>query len=77
MTDISAVPDKAYQIVPSDEKNGSFMTLYVGEGGDVTINTEDGQKVTLSNVPSGALIPLRISRVFATGTTASKMVGFR
>jgi hypothetical protein len=36
----------------------------------------DGTTVTLANVPNGTLMPLRVSRVLATGTTASAILGF-
>ena len=49
--------------------------LYVGTGGDVAVTTVGGQVVVLSNVPSGALIPISVTQVRSTSTTASNIVG--
>lgn len=51
--------------------------LYVGTGGDVVVVTIKGQAVTFSNVPSGAILPVRASEVRVTGTTASNIVAMR
>jgi hypothetical protein len=48
--------------------------LWVGTSGDVKVDFEDGQAVTLPNVQDGSLLPIRITKVYKTGTTASDMV---
>lgn len=48
--------------------------LWVGTGGDVRLRGVNGQPVTFVGVPSGFIIPVRASRVFATGTTAADIV---
>jgi len=48
--------------------------LYVGVTGNIKVIMEGGQTVTFENVPV-CVIPLRVSRIFDTGTTASKIVG--
>ena len=35
---------------------------------------QGGAEVTLAAVPAGALLPLRVSRVLASGTTATALV---
>jgi hypothetical protein len=50
--------------------------LYVGGGGDARVRMLGGAVVTLSNVPTGALIPIRVTQVLATGTSANGIVGF-
>lgn len=49
--------------------------LYIGSGGDVTVTmAADGTDVTFANVPTGTKLPVRVSKVKATGTTASSIV---
>ncbi len=48
--------------------------LYVGTGGDVTVLTKGGETKTLTAVPSGTWLPIRVQRVNTTGTTASNML---
>lgn len=49
--------------------------LYVGVGGDVTVQMYGtGTAILFKNVPTGTLLPIRITRVNSTGTTATNMV---
>lgn len=51
--------------------------LYVGTGGDIQVLTEKGQTVLFKNVPDGALLPVRCTRVFATNSTVSDVLAMR
>lgn len=68
----------AQAITPSDS-NALATTpraLYVGGAGDVSvILIGDASAVTFSAVPAGTILPLRCSKVRATGTTATNIVG--
>ena len=46
----------------------SSRALYIGTSGDVTVTMVGGGTVTLKAVPVGVL-PLRVARVLATGTS--------
>lgn len=48
--------------------------LYVGVGGDVRVLTAGGDDVIFFNVPTGAVLPIQVVQVFATDTTASRIV---
>ena len=49
--------------------------LYIGVGGDVVVTmAADGSDVTFENVPTGTKLPVRVSKVKATNTTASSIV---
>ena len=51
--------------------------LFVGTGGDLKIDTMDGQTVTLKNIPSGTFLDwIRVKRVHSRGTTANDIVAF-
>jgi hypothetical protein len=64
-------------VTPNDTTPLVFVckALYVGTGGNVAIMaSEDTAAVTLTNVQSGSIIPVRARRVMATGTTATGIV---
>jgi hypothetical protein len=69
----------AEAITPSDDTALSHTTrgVFVGQGGDVTLRLISGDVVTLSNLQSGIIYPLRVDQVMATGTTATALVGLR
>ena len=50
--------------------------FYVGTTGNVNVVTSRGNTVLFTGVPAGTIIPLCISSVRATNTTASTIVGF-
>jgi len=81
MTDFAATnsADIAVAITPSDstlipETRG----VYVGVGGNVVAFMINGAgvyaAVTFTNVPSGAILPIRCTRINSTSTTATNMV---
>ena len=61
-----------YSIYSPDNNNGA--TLYVGGAGDVTVITMGGDQVTLTAVPAGSFVPVQVTRVLSTGTTATDML---
>tara|TARA_R110002012_G_scaffold168163_1_gene331574 strand:+ start:464 stop:736 length:273 start_codon:yes stop_codon:yes gene_type:complete len=67
----------AQDVTPSDSStltlNGA--KLYVGTGGDVKIDTSDGDTITLKNVASGTFIDfVSVKKVHSRGTTARNIV---
>jgi hypothetical protein len=69
----------AAAVVPSDTVPLTDVTryLYVGVTGDVTvIMWADATKtpVLFKAVPAGTLLPIAVTQVMATGTTATQMV---
>lgn len=67
----------AFDIVPNDSSDLPEITraLFVGQGGTIVAVTMEGTTITLQNVTSGAVLPLRVSRILANGTTALSLVG--
>ena len=64
-------------LVPSDAADIAFVSkaIYVGIGGNLAVIAEDDTvAVTLANVQSGTILPIRVRRVMATNTTASSIV---
>lgn len=48
--------------------------LFIGTSGDVAVTMADGQTVTFVSVASGAVLPVQVEKVLATGTTASDIL---
>ncbi|SMD17129.1 hypothetical protein [Rhizobium sp. RU36D] len=67
----------AFAITPSDATELAEPTrgIYVGQGGDISVIMLAGEAVVLRSVAAGSILPLRVRRVQATGTTASHLVG--
>jgi hypothetical protein len=65
------------EIDPSDTEDLAhpLRGLYVGGGGDVRCVGPEGDVVTLKNLSSGQILPVQIVRVYASGTTATDLVG--
>ena len=56
----------------------SHNALYVGTGGKVKVNMgTSGSGITFSNVASGQILPIQITQVYQSGTTASNMVALK
>jgi len=65
----------AADVVPNDATDLPVCSraLYVGAAGDIRLTTVNNSTVTLRNLPAG-ILPMRVRRVFATGTTATDIV---
>jgi len=84
MTDTFAqLPDLEYgpaadavAVTPSDSVNLTVFgrALYVGVGGNITVVMLAGTVVLFTAVPAGTVLPIRVRRVNATGTTATSIV---
>ncbi|MCR5876931.1 hypothetical protein [Phenylobacterium sp. J367] len=48
--------------------------LYVGTGGPLTVTMAEGGNATFANVPSGAVLPIQVTKVLDTGTDATDIV---
>ncbi len=80
-----ATPGAPYQhaaLVTPDDNNdlaNAATALLISVDGALKVTTEGGETITF---PTGTFtvktfIPLRVTRVFATGTTATGIVAFR
>ncbi|MFY9209545.1 MAG: hypothetical protein WAO69_00295 [Aestuariivita sp.] len=66
-----------FDITPDDSGELAEVTraLMVTTSGDVAVELRNGDLLTLPGLMPGAIYPLRIQRVFATGTTATGLKG--
>ena len=64
-------------VVPNDGQDLGHVTraIYVGTGGNIRVLMPEGLTTVFENLPSGAFLPIRVKRVFATGTTATGIIG--
>lgn len=74
---LTAPPEHGAALVPDDGRDLGVIprALYVGGAGDLVVAMADGTRLTFGSVPAGALLPVRVARVFATGTTATQILG--
>lgn len=74
---ISAPAQHGFAITPNDATDLTAETrgLWVGASGDLSLVLASGDEVTVAGAVGGTLLPLRVRRVKAAGTTASLLVG--
>jgi hypothetical protein len=67
----------AFSITASDSTNlpATTRAIYIGVSGNMSVVMADGGVVQFSNIPAGAMLPLRVIRVNATGTSAAGLIG--
>ena len=74
---LTSPPEHGLAVAPSDVADLGHVTraLYVGAGGDVAVRLQDGTDLVFADVPAGTLLPVRVARVLATGTSADRILG--
>ena len=73
-----------FLVTPSDSlglkddsaNNTGFQStaLYIGTGGDVAVIRAGGNSLVYKNVPDGTFMPILVSQVLVTGTTATDII---
>lgn len=76
MSNANKSSETAAAVTPNDtaQVTLSHRALYVGTSGNLAVQMSDGGDVTFSNVPSGTILPIIVSLVKTTGTTASDIL---
>jgi len=69
----------ATPVTPSDGADLVNVTkaLVIGGAGNISVITAAGNTVLISGLTAGAILNLRVSRVRATGTTATNIVALQ
>src|SRR3990167_3224603 len=69
----------AYRIVEVSPNNNFTFTgepnraIWVGGAGNLQVQTQNGETVTIVGVVAGTLLPLSVKRVLSTNTTATSI----
>ena len=58
----SAIAIGNYEIFKGNKLKSDGYSLFVGSGGDLILETVDGQEVTLKNVANNSYVPLQVAR---------------
>ena len=61
----------------TQDLSGTYEALYIGVGGDVVVTMVGTGNFTFKNVASGQLLPVRITHVIHTNTTATDMIALK
>jgi hypothetical protein len=73
---LTSPADNAAAVTPSDSTDLAFTSraLYIGGAGNIVVTMAGGGDVTFTAVPAGSILPIRVSRVKSTSTTATSIV---
>lgn len=67
--------DSAALVTPSASPLASpSRALYIGGAGNVNVTTVGGDTVLFSSLAAGTILPVRVSHVLSTNTTATNIV---
>lgn len=72
--DIFDTISDAYVIYLKPDIKNQGCVLYVGVGGSVRVLTIGGDDVTFQNLNNGQFVPVEVTKVFSTGTTATGLI---
>jgi hypothetical protein len=73
----SSSVQNAVAVTPHESNDLASVSraLYIGGAGNLTVTMAGGgSNVTFTAVPAGSFLPIRVSKVLATGTTATSIV---
>ena len=67
----------AFAVTPNDGADLTEVTraLYVGGGGTIVAVLSAGSEVTFTGIAGGSVLPIRVRRIKAAGTTATAILG--
>lgn len=66
----------AEAVTPSDSTvfDEATRALFIGGSGNINVTMENGPQVTFTGVVAGTVLPIRVTAVYSTSTTATNMV---
>ncbi|SFR35034.1 spike base protein, RCAP_Rcc01079 family [Litoreibacter janthinus] len=66
----------AAAVIPNDTGDLTHISraIYVGQSGTLSVEMVDGDIVTFEGLAAGSMLPIRASKVRATGTTATAIL---
>lgn len=75
---LTSPADNQTAVTPSDSTDLAFNSraLWIGGAGNIVVTPAGGGADVTYTVPAGTVLPIRVSRVKATGTTATQIVNW-
>ncbi len=75
-TSLTAPARDAQAVAPNDATDLPILprAFFVGQTGSLSARLAGGQSVVFQNVQGGTVLPIRATRINATGTTATGIV---
>jgi len=64
-------------ITTSDTTLQAYSAIYIGGAGNLAVTMESGDVLTFTAPPVGTILPLRVTKVMATNTTATLLIGLQ
>jgi hypothetical protein len=67
-------------VTPNDSTDlaiGFTRGIYIGGTGNLSVVMIDGQTITFPSVGAGSILPLCVSRIRATNTTATNIIALK
>jgi hypothetical protein len=66
-----------FAVTPDDDSDLTISTrgLYVGGSGVLKVDLVGGSTLTFADVTAGDFLPLRVKKIYSTGTTATDLIG--
>lgn len=72
---VKGLPEWAADITPNDSTDLDFSsTVYIGGSGNCKVTTVRGNAVTFNGLSEGDILPVKVRRVWSTGTTATNLI---
>lgn len=75
MSVASETANNAFAVTPADGTDNIASALYVGVSGDVAVIPQGGSASVIFKAHPVGYMPVRVSRVLSTGTTATNILG--
>lgn len=67
-------------VTPSDSTDlsiGFSRAIFVGGAGNLAVTMIDGTALTFTGVVAGSILPIAVTRIKSTGTTATNIVALK
>ena len=73
---LSSPCDNAATITPNNDVDLAYVSrgIWVGGAGTINVTLAGGQTVLFTGILAGTLLPLRVTRVLASSTSATNLV---
>lgn len=68
------IADEAAEVTPSDATVFQPSALYVGSAGSLRVDLKIGNTINYANIVAGTWLPILVTKVHSTGTTAANIV---